>query len=485
MKRHGASSRCVGNAFGGMNAASLRPRCITFLMILTTAVGLAFSGCSYDPLSAALKDRADTILNLAFFISPAATGPRVESVTPADWAQAVPVDTELTIRFSEEMNPATVTVQSSDGPCSGSVQLSFNDFVTCLKGAITTSDNITFTVTPAGKLTTCTTYRVRVTTDARTAKGEAVTAQFDQEHGFDTEADADWIEHEGNPIIHGGGASGVDRAYYPAVIKVASMYHIWYGDGEHTRHAESSFPDFRDVTFPAPIVTGLDGSYTPYHPRVAYSASGWIIGGSSYAGPFVMYYTNGSNWTNPPRVAHSADGQAWHDIGACTGVNTYGGNTTVYNLSVLYEGGSVWKAYADNGLGYIQYYTSSDGINWSGQAKDIVGAPYQAWESATWRTISPFIYKYNSKYLLYYSSGTTGNDKAFGVAVSGDGASFAKSADNPIFSINDGVSWRDVRTYTTSIVRDGNGWLLYFSGRTDTPSTKYSIGMARKCGSLP
>jgi len=291
-----------------------------------------------------------------------------------------------------------------------------------------------------------------------------------------------WTEVAGNPIIHGGGTSGTDRAYYPFVLYAGGTYHIWYGDGTNTRHATSTRPDFSDATFPADVVTGLAPTFSPYHPRVLYRAGGWTIGGTSYPGPFLMYYTNGADWNVQPHVAHSADGQAWTDIGACTGINNYGGNTTVYNLAVLYEGGTSWKGYADNGLGIIQYYTSANGLDWTGQALDVVGAPYQAWEDAGWRTIAPFIMKYGSTYILFYSAGVGSNDGAFGYATSADGSTFTKSTSNPIFSISDGVAWRDIRTYTTSIVTDGTTWYLYFTGRTNTPSTSYSVGLARKCG---
>jgi hypothetical protein len=292
-----------------------------------------------------------------------------------------------------------------------------------------------------------------------------------------------WMEDAGNPI-YGGDVDGSTRAYYPFALKVGALYHLWYGDGTNTGHATSLYPDFNDFTFPAPIVTGLVAA-GPYHPRALYNASGWNIGSplTHYAGPYLMYYTDGSNWNNSPRIAHSADGSSWIDIGPCNGINSYGGNTTVYNLAVLYEGGTIWKGYADNGLGHIQYYTSTNGVDWTGQAMDIMGAPYQTWENNGINgNIAPFIMKLGSDYVLFYSSGSARNDNAFGFGTSSDGQSFIKSSSNPIFSILDGVAWRENRTYTTSIVKNGRFWLLYFSGRTN--AGVYSIGLTSKCGAL-
>ncbi|MEL7833718.1 Ig-like domain-containing protein [Fodinibius sp. Rm-B-1B1-1] len=57
------------------------------------------------------------------------TPPSVESTTPQDGQQDVPVDIQLTATFSEQLDPATVTtntfrLQSSNGPISGSVSYS-------------------------------------------------------------------------------------------------------------------------------------------------------------------------------------------------------------------------------------------------------------------------------------------------------------------------------------------------------------------------
>ncbi|MFA6053822.1 MAG: hypothetical protein WC769_00465 [Thermodesulfovibrionales bacterium] len=274
-----------------------------------------------------------------------------------------------------------------------------------------------------------------------------------------------WTDSISNPLF--GGA--VDKAYYPCVIKVGSVYHIWYGDGSHTRHANSINFDFSGVTFPAPIVTGLSAA-GPYHPRVLYNASGWNIGGTPYAGPFLMYYTDGTTWTST-RVAHSADGNSWTDIGLCNGVHLYSGGV-IYNFDVLYEGGTTWKAYADNGGGQIEYYISTDGINWTGTAHNILGT-LQAWE--TWFT-SPHVIKSGSQYVMYYGSGGAGSNQGIGVAFSTDGQNFAKSSSNPIFSTSGAPSWRNDRTYTPYVIPDGTSWIMYYTGRST--AGVYSVGYA-------
>jgi hypothetical protein len=281
---------------------------------------------------------------------------------------------------------------------------------------------------------------------------------------------AAWTDSTSNPLL-GGSTDGVNRAYYPCVIKVGSDYHIWYGDGSNTRHSISTNFDFSDVTFPAPAVTGLIAT-GPYHPRVLYNASGWDIGVTHYAGPFLMYYTDGANWGVNPRVAHSADGNSWTDIEACAGVIAYSSSPVIYNFDVIYEGGTTWKAYADNGSGLIEYYVSTDGINWTGTAHNILSS-LQPWE--TWFT-SPHVIKSGGQYIMYYGSGGAGSNEAVGVAFSNNGQNFTKSSSNPIFSITDGASWRNNRTYTPFIIPDGTSWTMYYTGRSSTGV--YSIGYA-------
>jgi hypothetical protein len=284
-----------------------------------------------------------------------------------------------------------------------------------------------------------------------------------------------WTESASNPLF-GGATNGINKAYYPVVIKVGATYHLWYGDGLNTRHATSTLSNFSDITFPAPTVSGLTAG--AYHPRVLYNVSGWTIGGNYYAGPFLMYSTTGSDWNAAPRVAHSTDGDTWTDIGACTGVNSYSPNQTIYNFDVVYENATTWKAFADNGLGDVEYWTSTDGLNWTGVAHDILRPIMQSWESDY---TSPHVFKIQNTYIMFYGSGGTGSNQGIGLATSTDGQNFTKSDANPIFSTNGTPpAWRTSRTYTPYVIQDNFDWKMYFTGLSATGV--YSIGYATNGG---
>jgi len=95
------------------------------------------------------------------------TAPTVSSVSPTDNSTYNPPATTVAVTFSENMETGSVTTNTSDTTCSGSFQLSSDNFTTCIKISATpvASDNdTTFTITPASSLSAATTFKVKITT---------------------------------------------------------------------------------------------------------------------------------------------------------------------------------------------------------------------------------------------------------------------------------------------------------------------------------
>ncbi len=95
------------------------------------------------------------------------TPPRVSSVSPTDNSTYNSPATTVAVTFSEKMATGSVTTNTSDTTCSGSFQLSSDNFTTCIKmsAAPVASDNDTiFTITPASSLSAATTFKVKITT---------------------------------------------------------------------------------------------------------------------------------------------------------------------------------------------------------------------------------------------------------------------------------------------------------------------------------
>ena len=121
------------------------------------------------------------------------TAPTVASTSPANNATNVATGSTISVTFSEAMNPSTVKAVTGGTSCSAgspTVLVSTNaGFTTCIpmtSATPTTSDNLTFTMTPSTALSTATTYYIRVSTGVQDTVGNALASQFQTANGFTT-----------------------------------------------------------------------------------------------------------------------------------------------------------------------------------------------------------------------------------------------------------------------------------------------------------
>jgi len=109
------------------------------------------------------------------------TAPTVSSASPTDNSTYNSVATTVAVTFSEKMETATVTTNTSDTTCSGSFQLSSDNFTSCIKmsAAPVASDNDTiFTITPASSLSAATTYKTKITTSVKDISCNALGSEY-------------------------------------------------------------------------------------------------------------------------------------------------------------------------------------------------------------------------------------------------------------------------------------------------------------------
>ncbi|MBF0351876.1 MAG: Ig-like domain-containing protein, partial [SAR324 cluster bacterium] len=117
------------------------------------------------------------------------TAPTVASTSPTDAATSVAVGSTISVTFSEAMKTSTLTTNTADTTCSGTLQVSSDSFSTCVQmTASPTASNSdkTFTVTPSANLSGSTTYKIRVTTGVQDAAGNALASASTQGTGFTT-----------------------------------------------------------------------------------------------------------------------------------------------------------------------------------------------------------------------------------------------------------------------------------------------------------
>jgi hypothetical protein len=123
------------------------------------------------------------------------TAPTVSSTYPSNSASSVAPNTTITVTFSEAMEITTITTNTSNTTCSGSLQVSSDSFNTCLQmssaSPSVSNSNKTFTLDPASNLSYNTTYKVKVTTDAKDTAGNALTSSYTHSAGFTTSSTPD------------------------------------------------------------------------------------------------------------------------------------------------------------------------------------------------------------------------------------------------------------------------------------------------------
>jgi len=95
------------------------------------------------------------------------TAPTVSSGSPTDNSTYNSPSTTVAVTFSENMETGSVTTNTNDTSCSGSFQMSSDNFSSCIKmsaAPVASENDTTFTITPASSLSAVTTFKVKITT---------------------------------------------------------------------------------------------------------------------------------------------------------------------------------------------------------------------------------------------------------------------------------------------------------------------------------
>ena len=115
--------------------------------------------------------------------------PKVSSIYPSEGATSVAINTSISVTFDEAMDETSVTINTSDTSCSGSLQVSDDDFTSCVQmSAAPSADNEkkTFTVNPASDMSVNTLHKVKITTAVKDSAGNALESEYVTATGFTT-----------------------------------------------------------------------------------------------------------------------------------------------------------------------------------------------------------------------------------------------------------------------------------------------------------
>ena len=154
----------------------------------------ALSDDTYSDCTITVKDSAGNVSNTlkipTFTVDttvPGTTAPTVSSIYPADNQRGVSVSDNISVTFSEAMDSTSVTTNTSNSSCSGSFELSSDNFINCVQMSSSPSSsnsNMIFTLDPHDNLTVGTTYKTRVTTGVKDTAGNSMSSQYETSSGF-------------------------------------------------------------------------------------------------------------------------------------------------------------------------------------------------------------------------------------------------------------------------------------------------------------
>jgi len=266
----------------------------------------------------------------------------------------------------------------------------------------------------------------------------------------------------------------------------ANDYRMWYQSNSTPSNSTIAYATSSDGlswTLATNAVSGLI-SNNAGHPHVEFADNKFRIWYWNTVSPYTnsaMHYAesvDGITWTNDTAITGnlitSASGQ-WNsgsygamDVIVNDTPTNIGTNPFDYQYAMYYDATS--GGYEQIALGY-----SADGIAWTlfGTGPVLPKGSVGSWD-AGYATVGTVI-KTGTTWEMWYSGGVSASNEGIGYATSIDGITWTKSLTNPFMSKNDGVLWRNNRTYTPSIIKDGNTYKMWFTGR-DTATGNYAIG---------
>ncbi len=200
------------------------------------------------------------------------TAPTVSLVCPAEGSSGVTVDTDISVTFSKEMNSNLIDSLNSSNACTGSIQVSSDNFSTCaniwmqavydLKTVfLKISDNLSFN----------TNYKVKVKTDAKDyCNSTPIESEYITTTGFTTTTD--------NSSITPTAPSGVTATlgwHQVAVdwtaVSGASSYTLYWGSSTGISSSSTAITGITDDNY---THTGLDNGTTYYYKVAAVNTAG-------------------------------------------------------------------------------------------------------------------------------------------------------------------------------------------------------------------
>jgi hypothetical protein len=391
------------------------------------------------------------------------TAPTVSSTSHGDYPRPLAKDnTTISVTFSEMMDNTSITTNTSDTSCSGTVQVSADSFSTCVQMSSSpteSNDNKTFTVTPSSSLSFSTTYKIRVTTGVKDLAPNTLSSQYETGTGFTSEAIPSYVSvgNQGTILTSGDGTTWSSRTSSALNL----LNEVTYGNST-----------FVSVGTDGTIITSSDGiSWTSRTSGTSNSLQGSTYVNSTFVtvggDGTILTSSDGISWTSRTSgTSNSLEGSTYGNstfvlvgttgtiITSSDGISwTSRTSGTSKELRGIIYANSTFVTVGDNGT----ILTSGDGTSWTARTSGIASNdPDESNElyGVTYGN-NTFVTVGDSGYILTSSNGNSWTSRTSGTSIELKGIIYANSTfvtvgDNgTILTSSDGISWTS-RTSGTS-----------------------------------
>jgi len=369
--------------------------------------------------------------------------PSVSSISPTDNQSGVSISDNISVTFSEAIETTSFTTNTSNTSCSGSLQLSSDNFSNCIQMSSSPSSSNsdkTFTVNPSDNLSYGITYLTRVTTGAKDSNGNTLSSQYESPNGFKTSVTFVIVGDSGLILSSSDNGATWDNMTSGVSTNLAS---VTYGGGTFVVGGNSGV--ILTSTNASTWISETSGgnSWSAVSDGVSDNLSGTAYGNdmhviSGVSGTILTSSDNGSSWTS----------------------QTSGTSEVIWE--VTYDN-NIFVSVSDNG----SIYTSGDGTTWtsrtSGTSNPLRGVTYG---NSTFVAVGNSGTIYTSPDGTTWTSKTSPHSNAIIDVTYGNSTFVAVGSGGNIITSSDGTTWNSRNSGTSNAIQQvayGNSTFVVIS----------------------
>ena len=113
--------------------------------------------------------------------------PYIVSVSPNDSSSSISVNTNIIISFSEKIDSNSITINATSNLCSGTIQISSNNFSSCLiliSNPMPHMNQDQYIIKPSSNFNYSTTYKIRIKSGIKDLAGNSLAGDYLQKNGY-------------------------------------------------------------------------------------------------------------------------------------------------------------------------------------------------------------------------------------------------------------------------------------------------------------